>query len=1662
MLKQLTKMSRQVMAVLLTVILIVSVVPFSTFASENSGFAGGSGTAEDPYLISTKYHLDNVRNYLNSNFKLINDIEFTEMDFSEDGDFYNYGVCWKPIGDSTTKFTGNFDGNNFKIKNLQIHKKNSDYVGLFGYVYNGNVSNVHLVDANIEGKNYVGSVCGYLHSASVNNRSSVVSAYITSCYSSGNVIGYGTYTGGICGYMNGVEYGRAAPGGSSYAYADAKVESSLNEANITGGQYAGGIVGYASSAGCTIDACVNNGTITATTAAGGILGYSDGETGMGWSSSSWYGTKIYYYFEYAILSNCINKGNVTASNSGGIIGDAYYTTYGTNGTYNGASNSYNIGTLTGDSVGGIIPCQFTGKIENCFYLDTCASDYSTSYGTSVSANDLKLIDTFTTWEFDSVWTMAGDKNYKYPELQCFTLQGEVSLDGNIAYMDTITPNISAIDNAYSDLTYDWYIDNEFVQTGQTYTVADGDVGKTIKVKAISSHPMSLGSVESEGKIIIKAQQVASPEVPELLSKNDATFEIATVITQEYSIDNETWQTSGIFENLDPNKEYTVYSRILENDLYLLGESKAVLTFTTDRRPLSGVVNITGASRFGDTLTADVSAVGPDSETTYSYEWKREDQVVGTDSTYTVVKEDVGKNITLSVIGTGDYIGTLTSAAVTATKTTVQLPNAPVVEEKTNNSIKLIEKEGYEYSKDKVAWQDSPLFEGLYAATEYTFYQRAKETETTFASKSSSGTTAITLKNSISAPEKPAVENITNISVTLKKISGYEYSLDGLTWQTSNVFDGLSPNTEYAFCQRIAENATDYASAQSGYTFVVTLKNSVVAPAAPTVQSATDSIVILTSITGYEYSIDGINWQKSNTFENLTVLETYNFYQRIFETETDYASPSSEALSFKVKNVVTIKPASPTLKEKTNNKIEINNIDGYEYSIDGYEWSTNAVFENLQPNTAYSIYCRTYETDTHYSSEISEALIVTTLKNSIKSPAAPVLLSKTDSSVTLVLVDGCEYSKDGIVWQESNAFEGLSPNVEYIFYQRIAETDIDYASEKSEGLKVCTLKMTVSTPSAPKLFEKTDTSVTLVKISGYEYSIDGSVWQESNIFDELDVNTEYSFYRRVAETDTSYASEKSAPLVVKTQKHSAGSPKDVVAIRIDVTSITLAPYAGYEFSMDGVSWQSDNHFDGLKANTQYTFYQRIAETDDYYASQISQVVKITTLPKINCSIVPPAPIVADYTSNKVVLVEFDGYEYSRNGTTWQDSATFTGLSSSNRYTFYQRIKETDTHTASVISNKTVVDLNAISNNGTTSADNYAKLVEYINKNGITTDSNSNKRLFYSEIDGDYLYGYTLENTSDGIVFKVTIGTSKWSISTQFVLKNSSKYISTKSSLTSYTYSDSVMQTISIDRSAHTLTSTYALNKEGYYISASEFSEIFNLSLALLCNYWDLEIYDALGFGLRGLGFTSYAGMGLTACDIPSSSHAGEYETRDQRSATCTVDGYTGDKYCTRCGEKRSTGSVIKSVGYHIYDNDCDANCNVCNEGRAINHIYSDACDCVCDLCGNEREATIHTYDIVCDTICNECGFERKAPHSYDDRSDLICNICGVERPPYTPGDINNDGQINNKDLGIFMQYLNGWEVEIVADAADVNGDGAVNNKDYGILMQYLNGWNVELK
>ena len=63
--------------------------------------------------------------------------------------------------------------------------------------------------------------------------------------------------------------------------------------------------------------------------------------------------------------------------------------------------------------------------------------------------------------------------------------------------------------------------------------------------------------------------------------------------------------------------------------------------------------------------------------------------------------------------------------------------------------------------------------------------------------------------------------------------------------------------------------------------------------------------------------------------------------------------------------------------------------------------------------------------------------------------------------------------------------------------------------------------------------------------------------------------------------------------------------------------------------------------------------------------------------------------------------------------------------------------------------------------------------------------------------------------------------------------------------------------------------------------------------------------------------------------------------------------------------------------------------------------------------------------------------------------------------WTPGDINGDGAVNNKDIIALFRYTSGSTGGVDERALDPNGDGAVNNKDIVYLFRYVSGADIKL-
>ena len=240
-----------------TVLTSLFVVTASAATGNTTEFAGGTGTADDPYLIETKYQLDNVRKNLSANYKLIGNIIFDSEDFTENGDFYNDGCGWQPIGQKNEPFNGIFDGNGYFVQNLHINAVTLDrgntYAGLFGMVY-GSIKRVGVINANIN--------------VQVLRNSQASSEWCT------------TYAGGIAGYIG--LFSKIEE-----CYFGGKID--LIKQSYNSSVALGGIVGSSSG---NVENCYNFGMIRS---------YSDGSVGGIVGSNS---NKI---------SNCYNIGSVVGS-----------------------------------------------------------------------------------------------------------------------------------------------------------------------------------------------------------------------------------------------------------------------------------------------------------------------------------------------------------------------------------------------------------------------------------------------------------------------------------------------------------------------------------------------------------------------------------------------------------------------------------------------------------------------------------------------------------------------------------------------------------------------------------------------------------------------------------------------------------------------------------------------------------------------------------------------------------------------------------------------------------------------------------------------------------------------------------------------------------------------------------------------------------------------------------------------------------------------------------------------------------------------------------------------------------------------------------------------------------------------------------------------------
>ncbi len=275
-------------------------------------FAGGDGTAQNPYKIATAGDLQCVRDNLAAHYEIVNDFDAADIEFI-------------PVGTATEPFTGVINGNGHTISNLTVGVTSGRYNALFSYLDNATIkdvtflnptviksdepycglvaaqmqrstlSNVHAIGLNVESSNG-GEFGGLVNSATLNS-------VITDCSVTNASINLpnATTVGGIvaetrtnstiaASAFSGSIAAKAVVGGilGTSGPNAGNISDCHVDADITGGHLVGGIVGDMDQR-VTVDHCYVEGTLAASETYGTKIvskGYAVG--GIAGSISTYY------------------------------------------------------------------------------------------------------------------------------------------------------------------------------------------------------------------------------------------------------------------------------------------------------------------------------------------------------------------------------------------------------------------------------------------------------------------------------------------------------------------------------------------------------------------------------------------------------------------------------------------------------------------------------------------------------------------------------------------------------------------------------------------------------------------------------------------------------------------------------------------------------------------------------------------------------------------------------------------------------------------------------------------------------------------------------------------------------------------------------------------------------------------------------------------------------------------------------------------------------------------------------------------------------------------------------------------------------------------------------------------------------------------------------
>lgn len=337
-------------------------------------------TEGDTYYIATAADLAAFRDLVNGGntgsgctFALTADIDLSTECSEELG-------TWVPIG-NTTKivFSGVFDGCGHTITNLYIAAAKLKSGGLFWYVKNATLCNLTLSGDVSNTKNNIAAfvmqaenttISNCINYTNVNAKASAAFAYIAKNSTITDCVNYGDLTSGA-----GIVYQLSGDEGT--------IQNCVNNGNFGSG--AGIVYTLSSSTQCTVRNCVNNGNIGTETggASCGIVANGSSATIEDCRNT---GNITSTYSAYGIGSietalNCVNTGKIVGGTAAGI-GNGSCENCRNTGKIEGANTAAGI---TSSAYGvTLINCVNTGDVSATQPGGACAGILAKANSTALS------------------------------------------------------------------------------------------------------------------------------------------------------------------------------------------------------------------------------------------------------------------------------------------------------------------------------------------------------------------------------------------------------------------------------------------------------------------------------------------------------------------------------------------------------------------------------------------------------------------------------------------------------------------------------------------------------------------------------------------------------------------------------------------------------------------------------------------------------------------------------------------------------------------------------------------------------------------------------------------------------------------------------------------------------------------------------------------------------------------------------------------------------------------------------------------------------------------------------------------------------------------------------------------------------------------------------